>query len=59
MRFLRHFSLAFLLGILYNLCMKTTENLLTKQQLNDCSKEQLITICGVFMDQIKELSDQH
>lgn len=58
MRFLRHFSLAFLLGILYNLCMKTTENLLTKQQLNDCSKEQLITICGVLMDQIKELSDQ-
>lgn len=39
--------------------MKTTnENILTEQQLNACSKEQLLSICKILMDQNKEISNK-
>ena len=39
--------------------MKTTnENAFTDQQLNTCSKEQLLSICKLLMDQNKEISNK-
>ncbi len=43
----------------YNLHMKTmNNNIITDQQLSDCSKEQLISICKLLMEQNKEINNK-
>jgi transposase len=59
----RHFFVLVFIAIepeiWYTFHMKTTnENILTEQQLNACSREQLLSICKILMDQNKEISNK-